>query len=85
MPANPFVVDYSLINNVKFGNVLPCPGDHNLCDIPSGLVNSTLDNFDAHLQANSRAIDAGTAEGAPADDFDGRPRDAVPDIGAYER
>jgi len=36
------------------------------------------------LQAGSPAINAGTAEGAPADDLAGRVRDARPDIGAYE-
>ncbi len=39
---------------------------------------------DYRLQANSPAINAGTLAGAPADDLDGRPRDAQPDIGAYE-
>jgi len=39
---------------------------------------------DYHLQEGSPAIDAGTAEGAPADDLEGHPRDAAPDIGAYE-
>jgi hypothetical protein len=40
---------------------------------------------DLHLQAGSLAIDAGSAEGAPADDVAGHPRDAQPDLGAYER
>ena len=84
MPVNPFVVDYSLINDVRFGNVIPCPGLHNLCDILAGLVNPLIDSFDAHLQANSPAIDAGTIEDAPTDDFADQPRDNIPDIGAYE-
>ena len=37
-----------------------------------------------HLSAGSACIDAGTSEGAPADDFDGDPRDAHPDVGADE-
>ncbi|MCG6964506.1 MAG: PKD domain-containing protein, partial [Acidobacteria bacterium] len=37
-----------------------------------------------HLQSGSPAIDAGTATGAPVDDLDGVPRDATPDLGAYE-
>jgi hypothetical protein len=85
MPANPFVVDHSLINGVRFGNVTPCPGGNNLCDTAPGLLNSTLDGFDPHLQAGSPAVNAGTTEGAPNDDFTGRPRYAQPDIGAYER
>ena len=40
---------------------------------------------DLHLQASSSAVNAGSAEGAPADDAAGRPRDAQPDLGAYER
>jgi hypothetical protein len=85
MPANPIVVEYSLITGVRFGNVNPCPGSNNLCDISPGLLNATIDDFDAHLQPDSPAVNAGTTEGAPADDFDGQSRDAQPDIGAYER
>ncbi|MFZ2097107.1 MAG: right-handed parallel beta-helix repeat-containing protein [Anaerolineales bacterium] len=85
MPANPFEVSYSLITDARFGNVTPCPGGHNLCDGPSGLMSIAIDSFDAHLQADSPAIDAGLIDGAPLDDFTGQPRDATPDIGAYER
>ncbi len=85
MPANPFVVDHSLITGARFGNVIPCPGGNNLCDIAPGLLNSTLDDFDPHLQAGSPAVNAGTTEGVPSDDFTDRTRDAQPDIGAYEK
>jgi hypothetical protein len=86
MPTNPFVVDYSLITTgLKFGNVTPCPGNNNLCDVPSGVANAAIDSFDAHLLTDSPAIDAGTSAGAPAMDFANHPRDANPDIGAYER
>jgi len=40
---------------------------------------------DLHLQADSLAVNAGSTDGAPSDDAAGRPRDATPDIGAYER
>lgn len=40
---------------------------------------------DYHLAAGSMCVDAGTAAGAPALDFDGMPRDATPDIGVDER
>lgn len=85
MPVNPFVVDYSLINGVRFGNVTPCPDAHNLCDLPAGIVNLSIGAFDPHLQAGSPAIDAGTTDGAPSVDFDNHPRVNSPDIGAYER
>jgi hypothetical protein len=42
------------------------------------------DNGDYHLQVGSPCIDKGTAVGAPAADIEGTPRDAVPDMGAYE-
>jgi hypothetical protein len=43
-------------------------------------------NFNLHLAATSPAIDKGTANGAPLDDFDGEPRPVGNgfDIGAYE-
>jgi hypothetical protein len=39
-----------------------------------------------HLSADSPAIDQGSAEGAPTDDFDGKPRPLLDgyDIGAFE-
>jgi hypothetical protein len=75
-------VDYSVIHNVKND---PCPvGSHDICQAP-GLANPSIDAFNAYLLSTSPAIDAGTTDGAPADDFAGRPRDAQPDIGAYER
>jgi hypothetical protein len=39
---------------------------------------------DFHLSAGSMCIDAGTHEGAPAVDFEGQARDALPDIGVDE-
>jgi len=41
-------------------------------------------NGDYHLQVGSPCIDAGTPVGAPATDIEGTPRDAAPDMGAYE-
>jgi hypothetical protein len=49
---------------------------------PMGWVDAAA--FDFHLTANSRAIDAGHAQYAPATDRDGRPRSGAPDAGAYE-
>lgn len=41
-------------------------------------------NGDLHLVFDSPAVDQGTPTGAPKVDVDGNPRDAVPDMGAYE-
>jgi hypothetical protein len=40
--------------------------------------------YDFRLQDGSPAIDAGTPDGAPAEDIEGTLRDASPDMGAYE-
>ncbi len=80
-PADPLDVDYSAIDGVKND---PCPvGSSDICQ-PPGLINPTIDAFDAHLLNDSPAIDGGTAVSTPSDDFDGRTRDSQPDIGAYE-
>jgi predicted outer membrane repeat protein len=39
---------------------------------------------DYHLQTGSPCRNTGTADGAPLDDIEGNPRDAWPDMGAYE-
>jgi len=76
-----FDLDYSLINGVKDD---ACLGGHAICGAQPGLAGESLDAFDAHLLPSSPAVDAGTPQGAPAFDFDGMPRDALPDLGAYE-
>ncbi len=81
-PANPFDIDYSVITNTK--DTPPCPGAHDQCGVAPGLVSTAIDSFNAHLVTGSPAINAGTSSGAPLNDFDGRLRDALPDIGAYE-
>ncbi|MBI4470966.1 MAG: hypothetical protein HY650_16755 [Acidobacteria bacterium] len=81
-PRNPFDIDYSVIVGAKLDS---CPGPHDICGVSAGLVNPSIGAFDAHLMPGSPAIDAGTTAGAPRDDYDGRSRDARPDIGAYER
>ena len=84
LPANPFAVEHSLITGVRFGNITPCSNASNLCVESAGLTDSSLEAFDGHLQAGSLAIDAGAPDGASADDYEGRSRDAKPDIGAFE-
>jgi len=85
MAKNPFVVQGSLITGARFGNVTPCPGTGNLCDVASGLTDPSIEHFDPMPRADSPAVDAGLAAEAPPDDFTGQPRDSHPDIGAYER
>jgi len=41
-------------------------------------------NGDYHLGVGSPCVDKGTLVGAPAADIEGTPRDAAPDMGAYE-
>jgi hypothetical protein len=59
-------------------------GAHDLCQDPllAGPLSGAA--YGLKLTAASPAIDAGTPDGAPAVDFEGLPRDAVPDLGAYE-
>lgn len=42
------------------------------------------DFYDFHLEPGSPCRDKGVATGAPTTDLDGNPRDATPDMGAYE-
>jgi len=42
-------------------------------------------SVDLYLQEHSPAVNTGSDDGAPADDVVGYPRDAHPDMGAYER
>ncbi|MCR4406693.1 MAG: right-handed parallel beta-helix repeat-containing protein [Anaerolineae bacterium] len=59
-------------------------GEGNLCGDPRFVRPAWGAEGDYHLQAGSPAIDAGAADGAPTADLENRPRDAQPDIGAYE-
>jgi len=58
-------------------------GQNDVTDDP--LFLSGWPEVDLHLQEPSSAVNAGSAEDAPADDAEGRSRNAVPAIGAYER
>ena len=84
LPGNPFSTRYSIVHGARFGNVDPCVEGGNRCGLPAGITTAGIDTFDAHLQPGSPAIDAGFPEAAPRTDFDGLPRDARPDMGAYE-
>jgi hypothetical protein len=80
---DPIAIDHAIIEGVK-NPPNPCPADSQ-CGVSPGLVDEGIDTFDGHLLETSPAIDSGAADGAPADDLEGRPRDDQPDIGAYER
>jgi predicted outer membrane repeat protein len=57
------------------------PGTGNISEDPQ-FVDAA--NGDYRLQMSSRCINAGTSLGAPTRDIDDTPRDATPDMGAYE-
>jgi hypothetical protein len=82
-------------NNVTItrNNCLGTPPEYGLDplmaggSLPAGVGPAFADqwlSYDYRLQAGSPAIDAGTPSGAPATDIEGTPRDATPDLGAYE-
>jgi hypothetical protein len=81
-------VDHNLIDGTQEYTYAISGTDYVIGD--SFFVNASGADF--HLQANSPAIDNGSADGAPNDDFDGnsRPQDgdgnstAIYDIGTYE-
>jgi hypothetical protein len=57
-------------------------GQNDVTDAP--LFVSGWPGVNLHLQESSPAVDSGSIADAPADDAASRPRDAQPDIGAYE-
>jgi len=81
--------DYNIAHTVKnvecsVNGTYVNSGDHDLCQDPELTGPFSGNAYGMRLTASSPAIDAGTADGAPPDDFDGCPRDATPDIDAYE-
>ncbi|MCR4440039.1 MAG: right-handed parallel beta-helix repeat-containing protein [candidate division KSB1 bacterium] len=59
-------------------------GEGNLCGDPRFIQTGWGTAGDYRLSPGSPAIDAGTTLGAPTTHLEGHPRDAHPDIGAYE-
>ncbi len=68
--------------DVSYSNVeRGWPGTGNVSEDPLFV---DVPNGDYHPQVGSPCIDAGTPAGAPTHDIEGTPRDAAPDMGAYE-
>jgi hypothetical protein len=67
--------------NVSYSDVQGFPGTGNISADPR-FVDPTNGNY--HLKASSPCMDRGTPTGAPTHDIEGTPRDAAPDMGAYE-
>ncbi len=59
-------------------------GAGNLCGDPRFVRPAWGESGDYHLQPGSPALDAGTPQGAPAEDLEGHPRSVPPNLGAYE-
>ena len=53
-------------------------------DKPSRVENRYVSRANLHLRPTSPCINTGTPVGAPLFDLEGNPRDALPDMGAYE-
>jgi len=84
------VPDEFSLNMIAAGDWATATGQdqHSLvCLGPVSELFEDLANWDLHLRAGSIAIDEGTADNAPSDDYDGvsRPQGSAFDIGAFER
>lgn len=95
-PASLFAIDHTLFyfpqteSPLVHGDTsytcdqLSALGDANLCGNPLFVKPAWGETGDYHLQADSPAINTGTSTAAPTVDLENRPRDAFPDLGAYE-
>lgn len=81
-PGLEFDSDYTIYHNVKPSLYVPGAHDIEADPLLTGPLTGTV--YGMMLRAGSPAINAGTPVGAPTVDFDGRPRDSQPDMGAYE-
>lgn len=84
-----FDSDYNIISNTKnvecgINGDYVDSGGHDICADPQLTGPLSGNAYGMRPILDSPAIDAGTTKGAPANDFDGTPRDAHPDMGAFE-
>ena len=74
-------VNHSALGDFAFTNFNGTPADQAM-NISTNSLFVGVDDF--HLQTTSLCVNAGTTNGSPATDLDGRPRFSPPDIGCYE-
>ena len=77
-----FDSDYSMVHGGK--DSLYVPGAHDMRDDPELVGPLSGERYGMALTADSPAIDAGTAAGAPLIDITRSARSGAPDLGAYE-
>ena len=82
LPNTDHVLDYGATTYTSAN--LTSLGSGNLYGDPRFVAPAWGQDGDYHLQAGSPAIGQGSADGAPADDLQGRSRGATPDMGAYQ-
>ena len=90
--AGPTGTGNKYLNNLIWNNTQGIVLQNGLHDVNTINADPQLVNYqpagggDYHLQSTSRAINSGTTQGMPPEDFDGAPRpfSTGPDIGPYE-
>jgi len=82
-PPREIDTDGTSIVNITYSNIQGGLEGKGNIDADPLFVNPAGDDY--RLQSGSPCIDAGTSNGAPAEDIEGNPRnDGFPDMGAYE-
>ena len=76
------ISNYSSMTTVTYSDVQGGYGGTGNLNADPKFVAAAAGNY--HLRVGSPCIDTGTTTGAPTTDLDGTPRDATPDLGAYE-
>ena len=84
-----FTTDETVDNDIVYNCEILSPIGPSVFEQDPLLMNSNIEDLDAHLQEGSPAIDAGLPVGSlgglvPATDLEGNPRTGPPDLGALE-